>query len=86
MSYRDALALVREIWGPLAISVEHFSDGLTVVVAGSLSLADVVAFTERLGICLEQVEIVAVSTGRSSVTIDTPNPEVCQGTGVNWVP
>lgn len=86
MSYRDALALVREIWGPLAVSVEHFSDGLTVVVAGSLSLADTIAFTERLGICIEQVEIIAIGPGRSSVTIDTPNHEARQGASVHWVP
>lgn len=85
MTSRDLLAIVRDVWGSLATSVECGSDRSVVVVTGTISLTDVIQLIELIGVGIDQVDIFAISPGRSGVSIDAPNPQSVRAPSVRPV-
>lgn len=72
---RDLLAVVRDVWGSLATSVEAGPDRTVVVIAGTVALTDVIQLVELIGAGIDQVDIFAISPGRSGVSIDAPHSQ-----------
>ncbi len=76
MTRRDLLAITRDIWGSLVASVECGQSRVTVVVMGTIALTDIVQFVEAVGAGIEQADILAISPGRSGLSLDTTS--VCR--------
>ncbi len=73
MTRRDVLAVAREVWGSSVASVECNQRGATVVVVGAISLTDVIRLVTALGVDVDQTDLLAISAGRSGVSIDVPS-------------
>lgn len=73
MTRRDVLAVAREVWGTSVASVECNQRGATVVIVGSIALTDVIRLVTALGVDVDQTDLLAISAGRSGVSIDVPS-------------
>jgi len=82
MTSRNLLTVVRDIWGPAATSVECGSERSVIVVTGSVALTDIVQLVELIGAGIDQVDIFAISPGRSGVSIDAPNSQSVRASSV----